>query len=192
MKMRRTIRNAQKSPYFYRKLLLEIQKKFCNFDTILNAPEFAYLEDFFKDIHSNSKLFKTRRLSGGTDGHGHSKKALSYDDLQHILNKQVGSSDKDVTSSSEDSEDMSETGIRLRKHEEHNRTQINNDIIQHAMNPPKISTKQFLDQLDKSRIKFVNHLYTDSDSMWAKNRHHFYTQVFHQKMPISLIKTERE
>src|SRR5699024_5429398 len=34
--MRRIIRNAEHSVYFYRKLLREVQKKYCQYQTILN------------------------------------------------------------------------------------------------------------------------------------------------------------
>lgn len=169
MNMRRIIRNSQHSPYFYRKLLREVQKKFYNYDTILSTKHFSHLEDLFKDIFYNSKLYKTSRLSGESSD---KKRALSYDDLQKMLNR---SSRRDMSpdlnrkkgeqnyTSTDDSGDMSESAIRLIQYEEDHLSQINEDTIAHAMKPKKVSTKQFLTQMERQKIKYVNRCYTSSN-----------------------------
>ncbi|KPL93580.1 hypothetical protein QR98_0000400 [Sarcoptes scabiei] len=60
--MRRTIRLAKKSKHFHRILVMEIRKKFYNHPTVLNDPQFAYLDDYFKNIFLTSERIQSDQL----------------------------------------------------------------------------------------------------------------------------------
>lgn len=49
--MRRIIRKARNSEYFFRKLIFEIKKKVRNRNTILNDSLFSHLHDYFDEIY---------------------------------------------------------------------------------------------------------------------------------------------
>lgn len=174
MQMRRTIRNAPHSHFFYRKLLFEIQKKASNYRTVLNSEAFSDLEEAFREIHVNYKLYQSRRL-GGAGSSGALKKAHSLVDLQQILSRSKKAAKstangggggrqgvQDELSTSETDQDP-EMAAAVAAYESEHREALNQQVIQHAMKPSNVMAS-FLGQLKSNQIQFANHLYTSSDS----------------------------
>ncbi|KAH9421163.1 hypothetical protein DERP_010104 [Dermatophagoides pteronyssinus] len=160
--MRRMIRNAQNSEYFFRKLLLEIKKKFYNLETILNTKHFIHLTEYFKDILLSSKLYRSNKLNNIA-----SKRTLTIDEINQRLKKNSQTTTSSSLSrsphSSSESDSISDCQLILEQYENANQTQLNNQIIKHALSPSHSITNQLLMMPSINNIQFENHIYSESD-----------------------------
>ncbi|KAH7638457.1 hypothetical protein HUG17_2490 [Dermatophagoides farinae] len=169
--MRRIIRNAYNSEYFYRKLLLEIKKKFYNFETVLNSRHFQHLTDYFKDVLLSSKLYRSNKLSSTVA----SKRTLTIDEINQRLKKNSSTttpttsslsrsySSSDSSSSSNGDNNISDCQIILEQYEYANQTKLNNQIMKHALSPSYSIASHLLMMPQINQIQFENHIYSESD-----------------------------
>lgn len=169
MDMRRVLRLAPHSAYFYRQLLHEVRRKFCHFDSILNTGHFAHLEDFFTDVYCNARLFCPRTL---TDDFGHSKRAFTPQEFQRMLdansprnkvfrrNRSGRLCDDPGVAPDSDSDELDQEVV---KYERENLEKINQMVMGYVTSQTKLPTRQLMVYLQQEKIQFTNHLYTDDE-----------------------------